>query len=213
MINLLINRNTLSGKIGNLILDATLRESHDFVNEVTRYPVEDGSNVTDHIKINPETVTIVGFISNSPIPDALHSLSDARFSLSNLILGSEQYDRVTTAFYELLGYMGRSWTSTKPREIDIITGLHVYPSMTLSRLRINRSRREGDSIEFTAEFIKIKRSLSKDIKIEKVREDIKSQAQNKVDVGKVSTEDAKQKPKSMSILSKLGHIVEEKIAQ
>lgn len=56
-----------AGRIGELQLDATLRETHSVQNEVTQFPVEDKSDVSDNIRLLPDRVDINGLVTNSPI--------------------------------------------------------------------------------------------------------------------------------------------------
>lgn len=52
---------------GPLNFDATISESHDREADVTDYPVEEGSNVADHVRPRPWTLSLETFVSNQPI--------------------------------------------------------------------------------------------------------------------------------------------------
>ncbi|MDX1811580.1 MAG: hypothetical protein R3240_06505, partial [Gammaproteobacteria bacterium] len=54
-------------KIGTLALDASLQENHKLSSKVTSFPIENGSIVSDHILNNPITVSIEGFVTDSPV--------------------------------------------------------------------------------------------------------------------------------------------------
>jgi len=54
-------------KIGQLFLDATIREEHSYRNRITQWPVETGANMTDHIRLEPDRITLEGFVTNSPV--------------------------------------------------------------------------------------------------------------------------------------------------
>lgn len=47
-------------------IDATVSETHAYVNQVTDHPVERGANITDHVRPEPRRLSLVGFISNAP---------------------------------------------------------------------------------------------------------------------------------------------------
>lgn len=47
--------------------DAVLSETHEHSAEVTRHPVSSGATVSDHIILPPESVSLLGCVSNSPI--------------------------------------------------------------------------------------------------------------------------------------------------
>lgn len=55
-----------TGQTYTLTLDATVRESHVGESTVTDHPVERGSNVADHIRPDPDTLTMDAQISNTP---------------------------------------------------------------------------------------------------------------------------------------------------
>lgn len=47
-------------------VDATVAETHSFVNTVTDHPVERGAAITDHVRPDPVRISISGMISNHP---------------------------------------------------------------------------------------------------------------------------------------------------
>ena len=49
-------------RIGTLILDVLLTEAIDLPSSVSRYPVEDGSEVSDHITAQSETIRLAGTV-------------------------------------------------------------------------------------------------------------------------------------------------------
>lgn len=57
----------LNGQTYSIAVDATLRQQHSAPSTVTDHPVETGSNISDHIRPEPDTLTLEGIISNTPI--------------------------------------------------------------------------------------------------------------------------------------------------
>lgn len=55
-----------SGQTYTLTLDASIREVHTSSSTVTDHPVETGSNIADHIRPDPDALTMEAVISNSP---------------------------------------------------------------------------------------------------------------------------------------------------
>lgn len=144
------------GKIGELELDATISENHDFTNKITKFPVEDGSDISDHIKKDPTKLTISGFITNSPVPildiavdNLISSFQKTIGELRRKIYSREKFNRVNTAADLLLQYRDDNIP------IDIRTGLFVYTDMYMERLTIPRNRNTGDTLRFSADFVKI----------------------------------------------------------
>jgi hypothetical protein len=204
MVNMLLNRKT-PGKIANIVLDATINETHEYKNEVTMYPIEYGGFISDHIRSQPEQITINGFITNTPVPNSLFDLSAYSTAFTNSTAGkllkSTSKTRVISVFEELLYIAGYQYPivnniSTSKNEkilIDIVTGLRVYTDMALISLSIPRDSNTGESLHFTATFIKVTRVKSEMVLIPNVtnKNDIKSQASNKVNSGSKVTTDVK----------------------
>lgn len=64
------------GQPSNAIwFDATMSENHPAENEVTEHPVEDGPDITDHIRAQTDMFSMRCFVSNAPIRTAAQVLS------------------------------------------------------------------------------------------------------------------------------------------
>lgn len=152
-------------------LDAKLAESHNLTSKVTSFPVEDGANITDHISLDPEVVTIEGFISDTPV----RYLSGVR----SLISGSKP---TQTAFDQLM--------TLREQKIpfNVLTGFKLYTDMFFTNLTIPHNQSTGQALRFTAELKKIHFSKSKSVKVSDDVKDspegTKDQAQSTKDVGK-----------------------------
>lgn len=55
-----------TGQTYTLTLDASIHETHTATSTVTDHPVERGSNVADHIRPDPDVLTMEAIISNTP---------------------------------------------------------------------------------------------------------------------------------------------------
>jgi hypothetical protein len=56
--------------IGEWEFDATTAETVDAPVEVSAFPVEDGSTITDHATVSPRTISITGIITAAPLDTA-----------------------------------------------------------------------------------------------------------------------------------------------
>ena len=56
-----------SGAAQSLELDVDLQESHDLASDITEHPVEEGADVTDHVRPRLRRVTIEGYVSDTPM--------------------------------------------------------------------------------------------------------------------------------------------------
>jgi len=93
-------------KIGELIVDAILQESHDWSAKVTEHPVENGETLSDHVQVLPLVLKIEGIISNTPIS----FLGVPIFTSSNRV--EEAYTKLEQIF-------------SKRQPIDIATSLNM----------------------------------------------------------------------------------------
>jgi len=122
----------------SLDLDVTQDETHEWSNDVTQFPVEIGSQITDHIQPMPDKLTISGMITNSAI--GVKALSD--------LDGGD--DRVQTAFDLLL----------KLKEdrvlLTVYTKHKIYTDMALKSVSLPRDASIGDSIKFKMEFVNVR---------------------------------------------------------
>lgn len=142
------------GKIGELTLDVTISENHNYSSDITQYPIEGGGNIADHIINKPVNLTVVGFITNSPVKifgGILERLSSNRALIPN---------RVQSAFTLL----------TDMREIKetftIVTGLKVYIGMFFKTLSFPRNQGTGDTLRFTATMTRLTTAVSKKIEVQ-----------------------------------------------
>jgi hypothetical protein len=105
-----------------ITVDATMQETHAAEAEVTEHPVEQGANITDHIRPKLKRYTIDGIISNTPIGptgDLSDALQTGALALG-ITLPSGDIDaaalrgepRAKATFEKLLRARGRGQTIT-----------------------------------------------------------------------------------------------------
>ena len=56
-------------------IDAAITEEHTYDSEVTSYPVESGSDITDNVRTLPIEITIEGLVSDNPLERRLATRS------------------------------------------------------------------------------------------------------------------------------------------
>lgn len=54
-------------QIASIWIDVSIREEHSRGAEVTQHPVEEGADVTDHVRLQAPTLQIEGVVTNTPI--------------------------------------------------------------------------------------------------------------------------------------------------
>ena len=146
-------------------LDACISQNHSYKNQVTKYPVESGVDITDHVRQEPDRLKIEGHITNTPVR-WLNGL------FSRNVAGNSGADRVISAYESLLLVSGRKVTKTgdtittsqfsKPLLVDIVVRYRVFTDMIMESLEFPFDDKTGDAIEFSAEFVKIRKAITTD---------------------------------------------------
>lgn len=119
--------------VGLVRMDASLEETHDKSVAVTEHPIEDGSNITDHIRTMPEQINITGMVSNTPIVFLASTRAPSPIKGKN-----RSRDRVKTAYEELRRIMN------KGERVTVVTSLRKYENMVLQNLTVSRNVQLGN---------------------------------------------------------------------
>ena len=141
--------------IGVLTLDAALSVSHQKTSEVTEFEVEKGSNITDHIRPKPVSVTVNGIVSNTPI-GTLQServLQLTGFEFRSTVDGANATENpgyVQSAYLELKRIFEAQ------ELVKLVTELETYENMAMRSLDIPRDVQTGDCIRFSAQFQQVR---------------------------------------------------------
>lgn len=136
-------------EIASIHLDLSTSEAHRFESRVTQFPVEDGSPMTDHIQNLPDSITLEGFVTNSPIQVLVES-------------GPRNGE---TAFEALEGI------HRTQEPVRVFTTLKEYDDMALVSLNVPKTAETGDALRFTAMFQKMRKVSSQTVQVEDLRRD------------------------------------------
>lgn len=123
-------------RINGYPIDATMSEDHAFDSEVTSHPVEEGADVTDHVREIPIVVVLECVVSNTPFGGIVFERDP------NELPSSEAYARMLAI-------------RDKREPVTIETSLSVFHDMVLRRLSVPRTSRTGDALRFRATFQQI----------------------------------------------------------
>jgi len=197
MIDLILNKKT-PGKIDVIELDATIRETEEYTNEVTEFPIESGFTITDHVIHKPERVTIEGFITNTPVPNSITSVP---------ILITGQGNRVKTALEKLLelagfdssgvnGSIAKAFIPT-PHIVSVTMGLRVYNDMIIESISIPRDNSTGETLRFTVALKRVIIVKTDFVKIENTSE-LNGKAPNAVKQGSETSNKGSQTAEKVS---------------
>lgn len=143
-------------KIGKYITaDLFVNVNPTYSRKIARHPVEAGVDFSDHITLDPRTVTVSGIISDRPLDyNVIQSTPDF-------------YERIRDVYDELL----RIWNDTSSTTlVDIISGDKEYKNMCLVRLNIPQDQENGEALFFEAYFEEIRTIDKKYVQIEYISE-------------------------------------------
>lgn len=131
-------------KLGVLLLDVLATEELSFPSEVSMYPVEDGTQISDHITQEPERLRLGGLISTADVSGGFGIAAAFGFSTDN-----------SSKLIDVIEALRQMHKARAP--INISTGQLVYYDMAFSNLEARRSS-DGDGgnwLNVSAELVKI----------------------------------------------------------
>lgn len=131
VLSLLFGRKYAQTNVGGVFLDATLTEDHQYNSRVTSYPIEDGTIISDHIINEPETLSITGIVSDTPLAFL------------------PPFNRSSDAFNRLVRIQNNK------ERITVVTGIKVYTNMVITSLQVPRNTQTGQSLTFIIELQKL----------------------------------------------------------
>ena len=152
-----------------LQFDAVLSENHSRESPATRFPVENGSSITDHITIEPFELQIQGLITDSPIGSASALITEGVTSALSAVvppLGvatagaayalytaqNNATSRSKAAFTALLRLQAGDATASPPippKPFDVVTKYFRYPPMSIKSLSLPRDPTLSNAILFS----------------------------------------------------------------
>lgn len=110
-------------RIGPIVAQVTIEESHNDELIVTEHPVENGAPITDHAYKKPSDVTIRVGWSNSSIPSLVNSVEN----FFSVFLGNE----FTGLSYSQEAYQKILELQAKREPFDLVTGKRSYQNMII----------------------------------------------------------------------------------
>lgn len=140
--------------VGVIELDCTLSASHSYKVEATKHPVERGAKITDHLRPEPDVVTIDGLVSDTPVSRSQQTRAVQAAG------GTLQTTATQPALFGVPGYAKEALAKLIAIKdggilVTLATELRTYTDMAITSLEIPRDATVGESLRFTAVFEKI----------------------------------------------------------
>jgi hypothetical protein len=138
-----------------IVMDAVINETHTLTNTITEHPVEKGGDISDHIRPEPDEITMQCVISNTPLSTSQQSRA---VRLGEYTLTTTNVERGQIG--DMQGLAASAWKNLKKLRtegvvVTVSTTLEDYTSMAIKSITVPRSAKNYDALEFTISFKKI----------------------------------------------------------
>jgi hypothetical protein len=144
-------------RLGEIVVDAFVHETHSFSSEITEHPIESGGVITDHVYNLPFCLSIEGIISNTP----MNLVGLTAFDSAKRYLEGDRNDFALMAFEKIEEIF------TKRLSISIATSIKTYDQMVLESLKVERGGGSAASFQFQCTAKQIRFVNQKMIKVPK----------------------------------------------
>jgi len=132
--------------IGGFEIDVILSERYGFSNSVTDIPVEDGSNINDHVTSEPLTISIEAFIGKAKFEVWEGSIPESIDELP----ADDPKARIKQSYLELK----RLRDDKQP--LTVVLGLDTFPNMVITSFEIDRNVQNGADLPFSMSFKEVR---------------------------------------------------------
>jgi hypothetical protein len=196
------------------LVDATITEVPTYESDITEHAVEDGPDVSDHIRPKNISLELEGVISSTPLN--LSAQAQGLVSAAGSILGSQ-----LGGFGSAAGAVGGAFAGAalfseaddpakvahdmltaiwkKRQLVTIVTGLTQYENMAIQSLSFPRDQKTGKQLHFRATLKEVRKVTAKTVAIKKVQPSVKHTAPAKADLGNQSATPAPNVRSSLAV--------------
>lgn len=144
--------------------DCSIKEVHSRESPATEFPIEDGTDVSDHIIQKPFSLELTGMISDTPIGDAGSLISEAATTLTSGlsaplgVIASGASGAIGSALFSALGlsnspsvaaYLQLLNLQEQAEGLTVLTSLKRYEDMYITSISVPRDAETGKAILFT----------------------------------------------------------------
>lgn len=146
--------------------DASLKENHTRPSPPTKFPIENGQTISDHVIIEPFELELTAMITNSPIGGLQGLLTEGVTSLAGSLIPPAGIIVAAGAYSLISGIAGAKSPSVaaynqilqlqqNAQPFDVLTSIYRYPSMWISNLSVPRDAETGDALVFDIKLVQL----------------------------------------------------------
>lgn len=137
-------------RIDGFPMDLALTEGHTFPGEVTKYPVESGADMSDHIRDLPESITLECIVSDSPSGDIA---TDPTRQLGEVPADGLLDPNAPLPSADALEHLREAKRRRRP--VSVETSLGVFESMAIVDLEVPKDASKTHGLFFTVRLERI----------------------------------------------------------
>ena len=126
--------------VGVIEFDVTVSESASATATATKNPVENGADVTDHVRMEPLAFTVSGIVSDTPVKFL------AGIQAGNILTGNKQSKTAWDKLLEL---------QAKREPFTLTQGLKSYNNVVIMKLSATKDASNSGALVFTSEMQEI----------------------------------------------------------
>lgn len=155
----LIQWTDAAGATGALEVDATMTRGWETAAEVSEFPVESGTDVTDNIRAKNGTITMEGVISNTPVVLPSTQMDGITLAPGSVALpGGDGAQKAT--LFRWSGVFDRRKAcdgilraiSEAGAPVSLTTSLRTMTDLGITRYKVDEDGDTGESLKFIMEF-------------------------------------------------------------
>lgn len=142
-------------QLDSITVDAVLSETYSLTSETTDNPVEQGIDITDHIRPKPRTYRLDGFVSEVPVPGP----ATTAYGPATQVAGDGTvFSGVSPPDDSRPGKVYRTLVAIWQNQVllTIATAMETYDNMAMLSAPVTRKSGDGRSLHFSATFKEIR---------------------------------------------------------
>ncbi len=136
--------------------DATLTEDHSMSARLTDHPVETGTQITDHYRLMPKSITVNGIVSNNNLPGLLPVPGAAAVAGIISSIDSRITQGRANAAYDKI-----EKSMKKGELLNVLTTLKEYKNMLITSVSVRRDSNNGNVLNSVITLREVKLAIVK----------------------------------------------------
>lgn len=141
-------------EFGGIEMDAIISEQYDLSSDITDHPVDDGTDVSDNIILQPRLYVIEGIVTDTPmgllaaLEQIGNTVSNAYNYIKSAITGDESPSDATSRSLAAFQALVELWEARAT--FDVQTGMGLWENMAILNIRVAVDESNAGKLHFYA---------------------------------------------------------------